>query len=356
MKPTATNSLNAATTTATPAARRSFCRSLIQVASSAALLSACVLSGPALAAEAAAPIKIGFIIKQVDEPWFQDEWRHAEQAAKDKGFTLIKIAAPDGDKLLSAIDNLAAQRAQGMIVCAPDVKLGPALLARARQANLKLISVDDRLVNGAGKPIEAIAHVGISASAIGAQVGEALLAEVKKRGWKLAEVGALRVTYDQLSTSKERTDGSSAVLTQAGLPAANIVSAPMPKADTENAFNAATVTLTQNPKFKQWLVFGPNDEAVLGGVRASEGKGFKAASVIGVGIGGSQSAVNEFAKAEPTGFVATVMLSPRKHGYDTAVAMFDWIKIGKEPPKLTLTSGTLADRANFKQVRTSLGL
>jgi L-arabinose transport system substrate-binding protein len=320
-----------------------------------AALALALLATP-FALQAAEPVKVGFLVKQAEEPWFQDEWRYAEQAAKDKGFTLIKIAVPDGDKLLSAIDNLAAQRAQGFVVCAPDPKLGPALQARARQANLKLMSVDDRLVNGAGKPIEAIPHIGISAAQIGEQVAQALLAEAQRRGWALAEVGAVRVTYDQLSTSKERTDGSAAVLLKAGLPAAHLVSAPMPRADTENAFNAATVTLTQNPKFKHWLIFGPNDEAVLGGVRAAEGKGFKAANVVGIGIGGSNAALNEFAKAEPTGFVATAMLSPRKHGYDSAVAMYEWIKDGKEPARLTLTSGTRADRGNYKQVRAGLGL
>ncbi|MDT8999082.1 arabinose ABC transporter substrate-binding protein [Paucibacter sp. APW11] len=313
-----------------------------------------VLSAPlALAAE---EVKIGFVIKQPDESWFQDEWRFAEMAAKEKGFKLVKIAAQDGDKLLAAIDNLAAQRVQGMVVCVPDVKLGPALVARARQAGLKLLTVDDRLVNGAGAVMEAVPHVGISAKGIGEQVGEALLAEVKKRGWKLAEVGAIRVTYDQLATSKERTDGASAVLIKAGLPAANIFNAPMPKADTENAFNASSSVLTQKPQFKQWIAFGPNDEAVLGAVRAGEGKGLRADRLVGVGIGGSAAAMNEFAKSELTGFASTVMISPRRHGYDTALAMYQWIVEGRAPAPLTLTSGEVADRGNVKQVRARLGL
>jgi L-arabinose transport system substrate-binding protein len=36
--------------------------------------------------------------------------------------------------------------------------------------------------------------------------------------------------------------------------------------------------------------------------------------------------------------------------------MYEWIKDGKEPARLTLTSGTLADRGNYKQVRAGLGL
>ena len=74
-----------------------------------------LLAAP-LAALAAEPVKVGFLVKQAEEPWFQDEWRFAEQAAKDKGFTLVKIGIPSGEKMMAAIDNLAAQKAVGFVI------------------------------------------------------------------------------------------------------------------------------------------------------------------------------------------------------------------------------------------------
>ena len=56
-------------------------------------------------------VKIGFLVKQAEEPWFQTEWVFAEKAGKEHGFTVIKIAVPDGEKTLSAIDSLAANGA-----------------------------------------------------------------------------------------------------------------------------------------------------------------------------------------------------------------------------------------------------
>jgi len=154
---------------------------------------------------AAEPVKIGFLVKQAEEPWFQDEWRFAEQAAKDKGFTLVKIGIPNGEKMMAAIDNLAAQKAQGFVICAPDVKLGAAVARAAKRHNLKVFSVDDQLIDGAGKPIVGIPHMGISGHEIGKQVGLGLLEEIKRRGWNLAEVGAMRMAFDQLPTARERT-------------------------------------------------------------------------------------------------------------------------------------------------------
>ncbi|WP_132142358.1 arabinose ABC transporter substrate-binding protein [Luteibacter rhizovicinus] len=310
-------------------------------------------SAPAFAADT---VKIGFVVKQPEEPWFQDEWKYAEQAAKEKGFTLVKIGAPSGDQVLTAIDNLKAQHAQGFIICTPDVKLGPSIVAKSKINNLKLMTVDDRLVDGSGKPIETVPHMGISASKIGEQVGEAIAAEIKKRGWKPEDTGALRISYDQLPTARDRTDGAIAALTAAGFPKANIVNAPEAKTDTENAFNAANIAITQHPNFKHWIAFGLNDEAVLGAVRAAEGRGFRAENMIGVGIGGSRSALNEFAKGQPTGFYGSVLISPKRHGYETSINMYDWIASNKAPPMLTLTTGKLVTRDNAAEVRKEMGL
>jgi L-arabinose transport system substrate-binding protein len=78
--------------------------------------------------------------------------------------------------------------------------------------------------------------------------------------------------------------------------------------------------------------------------------------MIGVGIGGAASALNEFSKPEPTGFFGTVLISPKRHGYETSIDMYNWITNNQEPPKLTLTSGKLMNRDNQKEVRAEYGL
>ncbi|RVB62375.1 arabinose ABC transporter substrate-binding protein, partial [Mesorhizobium sp. M7A.F.Ca.CA.002.03.2.1] len=95
---------------------------------------------------------------------------------------------------------------------------------------------------------------------------------------------------------------------------------------------------------------------VLGAVRASESVGIPADSVIGVGIGGADSAINEFKKPTATGFVGTVIISPKRHGYETALNMYDWVASNKEPEKLILTSGALAKRDDYQKVRQGLGI
>jgi L-arabinose transport system substrate-binding protein len=301
------------------------------------------------------PIKIGFYVKQPEEPWFQLEWKFADKAAQDLGFTLIKTGGNDGEKLLAAIDNYAANGAQGFVVCIPDTRLGPAVVAKAKAANLKLIAVDDQFIGADGQPMKNVHYLGISARKIGEEVGKMLAAEMKKRGFNPAETAVCAVTFEELATAKERTDGAIEVLTASGVPANRIFKAPLRTPDIPGALDATNILLTQQPNVKHWLVCGTNDNAVLGAVRALEGRGFAAESCVGIGINGTDCIV-ELEKAKPTSFFGSMLLQAKAHGYQTSEMMYKWIKDGVEPPLETRTLGVFITRENFRQVLKEQGI
>jgi len=311
-------------------------------------------------AQAPAPVvekvKIGFLVKQPEESWFQKEWLFADQAAKEMGFEVVKIGATDGEKVLAAIDNLAAQGAKGFVICTPDVKLGPAIMAKAKQQSLKVIAVDDRFVNADGSPMADVHYLGISARKIGENVGQAVWDEITKRGWKKEETGAIAISYKELETARDRVEGAISSLTNAGFPQKKIFDAPQKTTDVEGGFNAASVVVTKNPNIKHWAVFALNDETVTGGIRALEGRGFKTPDVVGVGINGMAAAVTEFKKADATGFYGSFLLQAKVHGYETSKMLYNWISKGQEPPKDTRTVGTLVTRTNYVDIFKQNGL
>lgn len=336
------------------------CLSTLTIAASLVLATGCGKPQDNAAAPAAgggkpAKVKIGFIVKQPEETWFQLEWRFAEDAAKQYGFELLKIAGPDGEKVLTAIDNLAANGAQGFVICTPDVKLGPAIVAKAKAANMKLLAVDDRFVGSDGQPMADVHYLGISARKIGESVGEALFDEMQKRGWKAEETGCMAVTYDELDTIKDRTEGAIAGLTGKGFPADRVFKTATAKLEIPAAIDAANVLLTQKAEIKQWLICAGNDTCVMGAVRATEGRGLAAEQVIGIGINGTDC-LNEFRKEKMNGFVASSLLSAKEHGFRTAEMMYKWIVDGVEPPKDTRTIGVLINRENYQQVYAEQGL
>ncbi|MDR6235946.1 substrate-binding domain-containing protein [Pseudomonas oryzihabitans] len=325
-------------------------RSLLRAALAAGVVSL------SLSAFAADPVKIGFLVKQPEEPWFQTEWAFAEKAAKDKGFTLLKIAVPDGEKTLAAIDSLAANGAKGFVICPPDVSLGPAIVAKAKLNDLKVMAVDDRFVDAKGKFMEDVPYLGMAAFEVGQQQGAAMAAEAEKRGWKWDDTYAVINTYNELDTGKKRTDGSVEALKKAGLPADHIIFAPQKTLDVPGSMDSTTSALVKLPSgAKHLIIGGMNDNTVLGGVRATESAGFKAEQVIGIGINGTD-AIGELKKPN-SGFFGSMLPSPHEEGYQTASMMYEWVTTGKEPPKYTaMDKVTLITRANFQQELEKIGL
>ncbi|RUT38284.1 arabinose ABC transporter substrate-binding protein [Pseudomonas sp. PAMC 29040] len=330
--------------------RRPFIRTLCCAALAASALS---LSSALLAGD---PVKIGFLVKQAEEPWFQTEWVFAEKAAKDKGFELIKIAVPDGEKTLSAIDSLAANGAQGFVICPPDVGLGPAIMAKAKANGLKVIAVDDRFVDANGKFMEEVPYLGMAAFEVGQKQGNAMVAEAKKRNWDWNDTYAVINTFNELDTGKKRTDGSVKSLKDAGLADDHILYSALKTLDVPGSMDATNSALVKLPGgAKNLIIGGMNDSTVLGGVRATESAGFAAANVIGIGINGTD-AIGELKKAN-SGFYGSMLPSPHIEGYKTATMMFEWITEGEEPPLYTaMDEVTLITRDNFQEELTKIGL
>ena len=328
-------------------------RAIRSLCCAAVAVSAISLSGLSLAAEA---VKIGFLVKQAEEPWFQTEWAFAEKAGKEHGFSVIKIAVPDGEKTLSAIDSLAANGAKGFVICPPDVSLGPAIVAKAKANGLKVIAVDDRFVDAKGNFMEDVPYLGMAAFEVGQKQGAAMAAEAKKRGWDWKDTYAVINTFNELDTGKKRTDGSIKSLEEAGIPKDHILTAALKTLDVPGSMDATNSALVKLPSgAKNLIIGGMNDNTVLGGVRATESAGFKAANVIGIGINGTD-AIGELKKSN-SGFFGSMLPSPHIEGYNTALMMYEWVTTGKEPPKYTaMDEVTLITRANFQEELTKIGL
>ncbi|OOF55115.1 arabinose ABC transporter substrate-binding protein [Rodentibacter genomosp. 2] len=323
--------------------KRNFLKSLIAV-------SVLVTTGSiSISSQAAETTKLGFLVKQPEEPWFQTEWAFADKAAKDLGdVQIIKMAIPDGEKTLNAIDNLAASGAKGFVICTPDPKLGPAIMAKARSYDLKVITVDDQFLNAAGEPMSNVPIIMMAATEIGERQGFELYKEMQKRGWNVNETAVLAITADELDTARRRTDGAISALIKAGFPEKQIYKSPTKSNDIPGALDAANAMLVQHPEVKNWLIVGMNDNTVLGGIRATEGQGFKAENVVGIGINGTD-AVSELSKPKMTGFIGSLLPSPDVHGYRSTEMLYKWVKEGVEPPKYTpIGDPVLLTRENFK--------
>lgn len=229
-------------------------------------------------------------------------------------------------------------------------------MAKARSYNLKVIAVDDQFLNAAGEPMLKVPLIMMAATEIGERQGKELYKEMQNRGWNVNETAVLAITADELDTARRRTEGSISALIQSGFPEKQIYKSPTKSNDIPGALDAANSMLVQHPEVKNWLIVGMNDNTVLGGIRATEGQGFKPENVVGIGINGVD-AVNELSKPNPTGFLGSLLPSPDVHGYRSTEMLYNWVKNGVEPEKfIAVQDVVFLKRDNFKEELAKKGL
>src|SRR5208337_1802430 len=89
-------------------------------------------------------LKIGYINKMGDHPWFVAEVAGAKAEAEKLG---AKISVQDvqfnADLTLTTLDAMIGDGVKGVAIVVPDRALGPVVAEKAAKANVKLIAVDD---------------------------------------------------------------------------------------------------------------------------------------------------------------------------------------------------------------------
>ncbi|MBK8050182.1 MAG: substrate-binding domain-containing protein [Anaerolineales bacterium] len=296
-------------------------------------------------------LSIAYLNKMGDNPWFIDEVAGARARADSLGIEFFNQDLQfDSDLALNSMDTYISSGIDGIVIVVPDTKIGPAVIQKAKEANVPLIAVDDNILDADGA---AAPFVGFDAATIGTQVGETIAQYYKDDGWDKLEgavVKAVSIEDQDLEVCNIRTDNAAAAVLAniPGFTEADIIHLPYDNTMVGGMDSMAPI-VTANPDVTNWLLFSCNDDGVLGAWRALSNAGVDAKNVIGVGING-QLAGEEWAKGEPTGLRASLFVRAGIHG-ETAIQLInDFIKDGKEIPARTIVPGTVITAENYQEV------
>jgi L-arabinose transport system substrate-binding protein len=122
-----------------------------------------------------------------------------------------------------------------------------------------------------------------------------------------------------------------------------------------SAQDAAGPVITANPDITHWVVFGCNDEGVLGTLNALATAGFTPDKVIGVGLG-AYEACKPWAAGQESGFKAALFISGLDVGQTAAEVLYDAIANGIEPPKETFAPTSIVTADNYTEIMDQVSL
>ena len=298
----------------------------------------------------AADLKLGYINKMGEHPWFVAEVAGAKAEAAKQGVDLsTQDVQFNADLALTTFDTMVGDGVKGIAIVVPDKALGPVVAEKAAKAGIKLIAVDDDIYTQDKKMVP---YIGMNGTNIGRQVGAEEARLYKSLGWdKLKNVKVGSIEDRRADTCMQRTNGAQAAFLEAvpGFDKANIVS--IPYANTmDSSIDAVTTTLTANPGADHWIFLSCNDDGVLGAVRATENAGMKPDQVIGIGIDGSR-ACDAFGNGTPTGFRGTMWIDSGKEGATAIATLVASIKNDTPLPGTTYVSPDLINADNFGQFK-----
>src|SRR5262245_54978665 len=112
------------------------------VALTAAAVGICLAAVPAVAQDE--PIKLAYLTKHLDNPWFISETGGAQELADELGVELtIQDLQFDANLALTAMDTVISAGTDGIIMVVPEQQIGPAVMEKAAAANVPLVTVDD---------------------------------------------------------------------------------------------------------------------------------------------------------------------------------------------------------------------
>jgi L-arabinose transport system substrate-binding protein len=307
----------------------------------------------AAAAAQADAIKIGYINKMGEHPWFVSEVGGAKVEAQKLGVNLsTQDVHFDANLTLTTFDTMVGDGVKAIAIVVPDKALGPVVAEKAEKAGIRLIAVDDDIYTSDKKMVP---YVGMNAEAIGHQVGAELARIYKAEGWdKFNDVRIGSIEDQKADTCMRRNRGAEAAFLEAvpSFDKANIVRIPYDN-HMESAVTAVTTTLTAHPEGKRWIFYSCNDDGVLGGVRATENQGFAPTDVIGVGIDGSR-ACDAFGAGRPTGFRGTMYIDSAKEGAQAIDLLVASIKNNQPLPVTTYVTADFVSPANFGSYKDKL--
>jgi len=292
---------------------------------------------------------IAGIYKAGDQVWFIDEGKAAKEMALSMGASdfIFIDAKMNPDTYLQAVDNVIAQKVDGVVTCIPDQKLSQVVVNKLKEANIPVIAVDDALQNESGKKIAP--WVGIDGEKIGQANGEWMAKyAVDNKLDTDNEAAVLILTMDTVSSCVPRTVGELEKFKEV-LP--NYSDSKIFKADydgtTDKGFNAAAAIITAHPEIKKWMVMGANEEGTVGAVRALEQAGLDKNSCV-VGLGG-YLAKDEFKKSY-SAMKAATYFSSNDIGGTSVKELMDNIQNKTEIPEVKAVDAVIVTKDNYEKV------
>jgi ribose transport system substrate-binding protein len=291
----------------------------------ALLLLALSVSGCERAEERSSRPRVALVLKTLNNPFFLDMQKGAEEAARKLGVELIVQAAErelDVEKQMQIIENLIETRVDALLITPSGSREVVPAIAKANRAEIPVLIVDTRVDEEALGPHRIETFIG-SDNYQGGRVAARFL--VERLGGK-AKVAILEGIPGH-ETGDARLRGFRDVIREA--PGVEIVASQPANWEREQGFNVFQNTLQAHPEVD--TLFACSDLMALGALEAIEAAG-RTGQIRVIGFDALEEARQAIAEGRMLASVAQYSSEMGRLAVESAVAMLEGKHIEEHIP------------------------
>jgi L-arabinose transport system substrate-binding protein len=289
------------------------------------------------------------INKSADQGYFIDLQNGFEGKVAELGGTSLRADAKLDPSLgVQLVNDAISAGAMGIAITVPDQTIGPAIADAAAAAGVALVATDDAIVDSAGEPVPFVGFDGVD---MGKKVGAETARLLAENGWiedESVTLGVLSTEVQTLSVCEDRTNEGKAAMLEAGVAPESIFQVPY-TGEAQSAQDAAGPVITAHPDVTHWVVFGCNDEGVLGVNNALATQGVATDDVLAVGLGANE-ACKAWAAGVPSGFKSALWVGGTGVGETAATLLYEHVVNGAELPANNVAATPMLTPENYAEI------
>ena len=297
-------------------------------------------------------LKFVFICKKLNDDWFRIEHAAMQKKAEELGVIYNGIDCDYKDELcMQAVDNVIAQKVDGVVICVTNQGMGPAIVKKFDAAGIPVVAIDDAIADSSGKQIP---YIGIPSYDSGIKTAVAMAKAANERGF-LNSKNTWRIfvlDIAQVSTCHDMAIGYQDQFLKdiPGLKQEDLIFVDTKDGSFDNTVATFSAAFNAHPEVTHPILAGTDDYIAFAAVKVLEENGFDFKRALVSGWGAYTPSKDIFLMG---GDIAksymSLALDPHKEGTLAIQYLYDKVVNGKPMPEETLLAGEIIDISNWKQ-------
>jgi DNA-binding LacI/PurR family transcriptional regulator len=291
-------------------------------------------------------IKIGFIVRGFNDKDSLEAINTIDKFAASHNIEVIETASITNKSLLKNMDFLGSKGAKGIIISAPDPRLGSAIASRSERLGIKIISIRNKLVNMDGSFMQKIPYLGISLEKTSNLIADTILKILNDKKWNISKTAIILLNENPNTSFQNCIELIDNNLNKRGISDHSIISeTPIPSPDGL-ILSPTNLSKAKSHKYKNIIIYGFDMDIVIKLIGIfKKSYNYPLDNVVGF----STDFSSDFSEVNvPSNYYGSIYINPREYGYKATELLYNWIIEDKKPPVNTVIPTNFINNPKFK--------